>query len=245
MTEKAPSHFRCLHLAASRFERLSREATSLICQPGWTHLGEPPIDWGNEIREQFRFGKIAGGLRLWAASVYRMRRPRYSPEELRKLYASCEFQEFHFQRDDRLNFEDGEFDFIFSEHFFEHLWLPDALALFRECARVLKPGGVIRTSVPDADLRTYAKPEPAGFPSLNTPWTHHQKHRMRWNVYSLSEALSGSGLNPRPVMYCDQKGEFITQIPRPTEDDIASTWTTTTAYLRRLPSLVVDGIKAN
>jgi SAM-dependent methyltransferase len=234
---------RCLHLAASRFERLSREATALICQPGWTHLGEPPLNWQEEIREQWRFGSALGALRLAAGSLYRRWKPRYSPEELQRLYACCEFREFHFAAGDRLDFRDGEFDFIFSEHFFEHLSLPDALALFKECSRVLKPGGVVRTSVPDADLRVYAKPEPVGYPSARTPWTHHQKHRMRWSGYSLSEALTVSGLTPRPVMFCTVEGKFVHELPSQHNGNHANKWAATTAYLRRLPSLVVDGVK--
>ena len=238
---------RCLHLAASRLERLSRPATALLCQPGWTHLGEPPIDWAAEVREQFCFSWL-GGLRLWLASHYRRWRPRYSPEELTRLYAACEFREFFFQAGGRLDFEDGTFDFIVSEHFFEHLHLPDALALLRECHRILRPGGVIRTCVPDADLRGYAPPESPGYPGTSVPWTHHQKHKSRWNVYSFSEVLRLAGLEPRPIQYCTSDRVYHDDLPaaaesaksqqHPAADLIAST-----AYFRRLPSLIVDGVK--
>ena len=235
---------RCLHLAASRFERLSREATALICQPGWTHLGEPPINWAAEVREQLSFGCWTSGLRLWLASIYRRLKPRYSEAELQRFHSACEFREFHFEAGKRVEFDDNEFDFIFSEHFFEHLLLPDAIALFRECHRALKPGGFIRTSVPDADLRSYAAPEKPGYPSSKVPWKHHQKHRMRWNVYSLSEALRLSGLQPAPVMYCDLHGQFHhIEHPQPPEGHPAAELIQTTAYLRRIPSLIVDGIK--
>ena len=236
-----------LHLAASRFERLSRDATELLCQPGWIHLGEPPINWGAEIREQFGFGQWLGGLRLWLASLYRKRFPRYSAAELAELYGRCEFREFYFQAGDRLEFEDNTFSFIVSEHFFEHLFLADAIALLRECQRILKPGGVIRTSVPDADLRTYAPPEPPGYPSSRVPWMHHQKHRSRWSVYSLAEALRVAGLEPLPVMYCTQDGEFVTTLPSARSEGylgcLEPELIATTAYFKRLPSLVVDGIK--
>lgn len=43
--------------------------------------------------------------------------------------------------------------FIFCEHFVEHLAYPDGiLYFFRECHRILKPGGILRVSVPDAGL---------------------------------------------------------------------------------------------
>lgn len=47
-----------------------------------------------------------------------------------------------------LDHKDNSVDFIFSEHFFEHLTRPEGVKLFKECYRVLKPGGVIRTTMP-------------------------------------------------------------------------------------------------
>jgi predicted SAM-dependent methyltransferase len=38
---------------------------------------------------------------------------------------------------------------VFSEHFLEHLTLPDGVQLLRECYRVLAPGGRIRIATPD------------------------------------------------------------------------------------------------
>lgn len=51
-----------------------------------------------------------------------------------------------------LPFESGSVDLIFTEHFVEHIRKDQAEALFRECARILRPGGVLRISTPD--LRT-------------------------------------------------------------------------------------------
>jgi predicted SAM-dependent methyltransferase len=49
-------------------------------------------------------------------------------------------------------------DAIFCEHVLEHLQLQHALALLRECHRLLTPNGAIRVGVPDAGayLRAYA-----------------------------------------------------------------------------------------
>jgi predicted SAM-dependent methyltransferase len=44
---------------------------------------------------------------------------------------------------------DASFDYVFSEHFIEHVTRDEALRLLRECVRVLRPGGVLRTSTPD------------------------------------------------------------------------------------------------
>lgn len=40
-------------------------------------------------------------------------------------------------------------DRVYTEHFVEHLHREQAEALFRECARTLRPGGVLRVSTPD------------------------------------------------------------------------------------------------
>ena len=48
-------------------------------------------------------------------------------------------------------YEDNSVDFIFSEHFIEHLVLNDGVFFFSECYRILKPGGVVRTSTFDID----------------------------------------------------------------------------------------------
>ena len=233
-----------LHLAASRIERLAPAVSEILCQPGWVHLGEPPINWESEIREQFNFGHWYAGCKLALASVYRRYRPRYSPEALKRLYSACEFREFHFDHGGRLDFDDGTFSFVMSEHFFEHLNLPLALEMLRECHRIMKSKGAIRICVPDADFRTYAAPEPVGYPSPKVPWTHHQKHLMRWNVESLSEALRLAGFTPRPVIFCTRDGQFRQELP-PSEatDTLEPELLSHTKYLRRLPSLVVDGIK--
>lgn len=58
-----------------------------------------------------------------------------------------------------LPYDNGTVDFIFSEHFLEHLTRSDALNLLKECNRVLKPRGIIRTTVPsiEALVDAYAK----------------------------------------------------------------------------------------
>lgn len=47
-----------------------------------------------------------------------------------------------------LPFEAATVDRIFSEHTLEHFTRHDAVALLRECHRVMAPGGIIRVSVP-------------------------------------------------------------------------------------------------
>ena len=247
MPPSHPSPPRRLHLAASRFERLPRPITDVVCQPGWVHLGEPPIDWRAEVAEALALRNLPATARLAAAWAFRTLQPRYTPAELAAFYSTGDFRIFHYAAGDRLDFPDATFSFAFSEHFFEHLFLDQSIALLKECHRILQPGAVLRTSVPDADLRTYLRPEAPAYPSRRMPWTHHQKHKSRWNVYSLSAALRLAGFRPRPVVSCTMEGEFIEDVPAPDSAEYAGCpdpeLLPRLGYLRRLPSLIVDGIK--
>jgi predicted SAM-dependent methyltransferase len=46
---------------------------------------------------------------------------------------------------------DNTVDFIYSEHFIEHLTAREGVELLRECRRVLRPGGVVRVATPSLD----------------------------------------------------------------------------------------------
>lgn len=48
-----------------------------------------------------------------------------------------------------LPFDNESVDFIFNEHFIEHLTAEEGVASMRDCMRVLKPGGVLRMATPD------------------------------------------------------------------------------------------------
>lgn len=48
-------------------------------------------------------------------------------------------------------FENDTVDGILSSHFLEHLDAQEALMFLTECRRILKPGGILRMSVPDAE----------------------------------------------------------------------------------------------
>lgn len=51
----------------------------------------------------------------------------------------------------QLPYADNSVDFIFSEHFIEHIAVDDAVKFFKECFRVLKLGGVMRVGTPSLD----------------------------------------------------------------------------------------------
>lgn len=56
-------------------------------------------------------------------------------------------------------FPDNSVDFIYNEHFIEHLSYKDGFAFMNEAYRVLKPGGVMRIACPDLNfwIEGYAK----------------------------------------------------------------------------------------
>jgi SAM-dependent methyltransferase len=58
-----------------------------------------------------------------------------------------------------LPFRDGSMKGIFTEHCLEHFSLHTAVAILRECRRILSPGGILRIVVPDGEayLRTYCR----------------------------------------------------------------------------------------
>ncbi len=49
-------------------------------------------------------------------------------------------------------FQDATFDFIYSEHIFEHLTFEQSVEMLKECKRVLKPYGVMRIAIPHQDF---------------------------------------------------------------------------------------------
>jgi len=49
-------------------------------------------------------------------------------------------------------FDDGIFDYVFSEHLIEHISWHDGSLMLQECRRVLKPGGTIRIATPDLEV---------------------------------------------------------------------------------------------
>ena len=81
--------------------------------------------------------------------IYRLSGSRqyYSLEEYCKI-----LENHHFLYHDlalSLPIHDNAVDCIYSSHFFEHLFKDDAANLFKACAMALKPGGIIRISIPD------------------------------------------------------------------------------------------------
>jgi len=68
----------------------------------------------------------------------------------------------------RLPWPGGSADFIFIEHCVEHVDYYAAIEFFRECSRVLTPGGVLRVVVPSVEK--VAKCEDADYHKLAAKW---------------------------------------------------------------------------
>jgi predicted SAM-dependent methyltransferase len=67
-----------------------------------------------------------------------------------------------------LPFQDNEFDGVLASHVFEHFDAQEGLRIMRECHRVLKSGGVLLVSVPDASYfrKVYPEDRVANWPRL-------------------------------------------------------------------------------
>ena len=215
-----------LQLGTSRLEFLPAHALRIFLDKSWMHFGDAPYE--------------ASALRQLVRRVRQFRRGICDPQE---LYAKTNFKVFYYRKGELLPFDDESMHFIFSEHFFEHLFFDDALALFRECHRILARRGVLRVSVPDADLRTYDAPEPIGYPSRSMPFTDPTKHKTRWSVYMLTEALALCGFSTHALRYCDRDGKYVQNKPEQYKDCPETTMVCDLSYLFRPDSLIVDGVK--
>jgi predicted SAM-dependent methyltransferase len=87
----------------------------------------------------------------------------------------------------RFPFPDEHFDAVYSSHVIEHFTPPQADHLISEACRVLKPGGILRTVVPDleATCREYLRVLDAATPS-------HTPKEYEWIVMELLDQLTRS-----------------------------------------------------
>lgn len=101
-------------------------------------------------------------------------------------------------------YPDGRVDALFSEHLFEHIPLDGGLELMRECWRVLRPGGILRLTVPDLEryIHSYIGEDPlldegrAGRPSRGMAFQEvffHYGHRAMYDFDTLALMLRSVG----------------------------------------------------
>jgi len=113
----------------------------------------------------------------------------------------------------RIPFQSRTVDIIYVSHFLEHLDpFEECRRFLDECARVLKPSGLLRISVPDFhQIATLYLDDPKAFYAeygYRKPWFNRVKtwnrrlgisvmfgHKMLYDVVSLSEVLEDSGFS--------------------------------------------------
>lgn len=221
-----------LQLGVSRFEILQRQVLPYFSGKSWLHYGSAG-----------EFRKPGNPLRRALRELKQRVKHQATLSEIEAAYASTNFAPWMFSKGDRLDIADGQIEFIFAEHFFEHLFFDEAVALLRECRRVLAPTGLVRIAVPDADLRTYEAPEPVGYPTRSMPFTDPTKHKTRWSVYMLKETLELVGFRTHPLAYCTKAGDFVAESPNadhPFYRDCTDPLVFTLDYVQRPKSLIVD-----
>jgi predicted SAM-dependent methyltransferase len=104
-----------------------------------------------------------------------------------------------------LPFADASIEAIFTEHMVEHLTYQEAFRLARECARVLRPGGVVRVVVPD--FGRYARSYFGDDDVIDTMQSERltrlvglastvygSSHRSIWDAETLTAVLECAGL---------------------------------------------------
>jgi predicted SAM-dependent methyltransferase len=124
----------------------------------------------------------------------------------------------------------GSAEAINSEHFLEHLDPADAPRYFAEAYRVLRPGGVIRTSTPDLEglCRVYADRDPValathrehGYTARNhadlvNNYAYSWGHRHLYDFETLEALLHAAGFRDvRRAAYRDSEHEVLRGIDR-------------------------------
>lgn len=109
---------------------------------------------------------------------------------------------------DPLPYGDNSVDVIYSEHGWEHVPLEQGEFLLRECARVLKPGGVVRISTPDLKVLVVAyntknilyasavgflPNSPAQLLNYGLTWW---EHKFTYDEEELTRLFKEAGFNP-------------------------------------------------
>ncbi len=94
---------------------------------------------------------------------------------------------------------DSVADYIYSSHFFEHLYHDDVKNLLNECYRVLKYGGVLRISVPDLEyalaLYTSGKKHEMlqNYFFVEDGESHYARHKYMYDFEMFSSLLRDAG----------------------------------------------------
>ncbi len=143
----------------------------------------------------------------------------------------------------RLPFAEGAFDVVYSSHVLEHFAPATAEALLRECHRVLKPGGILRTVLPD--LETACREYVRLLDEVKT--SEAARRRYEWIILELLDQLTRtqpSGLiSPfRQKLMAANDQEMITYVQSRT-DTIPWTSSASATLSGRLRSLTWNKLR--
>lgn len=146
-----------------------------------------------------------------------------------------------------LPYADAAADFIFTEHAVEHLSQTEAWGFFEECWRVLKPGGVVRITVPSiVKLRETMTGDYVRFVKDNG-WgdgtdksalkqvVFHHGHRSMWSADLLAAALAAVGFRAQESQL--HRSRF------PELRGVEQHWKTVGRAMSDMESIVVEGTK--
>jgi SAM-dependent methyltransferase len=141
--------------------------------------------------------------------MYRLTGARqyYSESEYCRLLGEHVF--IHHDLATGIPLRDGVADFIYSSHFFEHLYRKDAMNLLEECHRVLKPGGMLRLSLPDLEyaisLYTAGRKDEMlqNYFFVEDADNHYSRHKYMYDNEMLSSLLAQAGF--RDIARCSYR----------------------------------------
>lgn len=164
------------------------------------HLGAYDVvhaGWINtDVTFQLRIARVPG----LAGLLFRL--GRMSPENHRRHRAGMFKQIRYLDVTRRFPFPDNAFRYVFSSHMLEHLYPDEAEFCLREIRRVLRPGGLVRTVIPDLDqiVAAYDPRNPeATLESLfqgDSRRTHERaRHWWHYNETSLRALLGRIGFS--------------------------------------------------
>lgn len=103
-----------------------------------------------------------------------------------EVSSECEGVRVRYGTAERLEFEDGSFDLVFSQQVLEHLHPDDVPLHLREAYRVLAPGGILAVETPNR--RTGPQDISRGFTS-----TAEGLHLKEWSLSELVQAYRDAG----------------------------------------------------
>lgn len=152
-------------------------------------------------------------------------------------------------------FPNDSFDYVFSEHLFEHLTYPQAMNMLKESYRVLKSGGVMRIATPDLRflIGLYQEPETSlhkeyikytahngGLPPtpvfvinrFHTAWGH----QIIYDKETLSNLLERVGY--KNLCWCE-----VNESEHPSLNSIEGHYKVMPAEFNRLETMIVEATK--